>query len=163
MPFCATCGAPVEGKFCAKCGAAAVAGGSAPPPPPGTSAGPYATPVSTPMADNLASTLCYALGFITGIIFLVLEPYSKNRAIRFHAFQSIFMNLAVIAVDIAFSIVFHVMFSIFGFFGLITAVLWPLFGLACFALWIYMLLSTYQGKTIVLPVIGPLAQKQAQV
>ena len=105
MPFCASCGAPVEGKFCAKCGAAMVAGGGAPPPPPpGTSPGPYATPVSAPMADNVASALCYALGLITGIVFLVLEPYSKNRTIRFHAFQSIFMNVAIIAIDIAFGI-----------------------------------------------------------
>ena len=114
------------------------------------------------MADNVAAALCYAVGLVTGIIFLVLEPYSKNRAIRFHAFQSIFMHVFVIALYIVFGIIFRIMLEIFGVFGLITAVLWPLFWLAGFALWLYLLISAYQGKTVVLPVIGPLAQKQAQ-
>jgi uncharacterized membrane protein len=36
------------------------------------------------------------------------------------------------------------------------------FGLACLALWLYLIISAYQGKTVLLPVIGPLAQKQAE-
>jgi len=114
------------------------------------------------MEANVASALCYVLGLVTGIVFLVMEPYSKNRAIRFHAFQSIFLNVVVIAVDIVLSIFFRAMFYAFGFFGLLTALVWPLFGLACIVVWLYMIISAYQGKTVVLPVIGPLAQKQAQ-
>jgi uncharacterized membrane protein len=102
------------------------------------------------------------LGLITGIIFLVMEPYSRNRAIRFHAFQSIFLNVAVIAVDIVIGIFFRVVFYTFGLAGLLAGILWPLFGLACFALWLYLIFSAYQGKTVLLPLIGPLAQKQAQ-
>jgi uncharacterized membrane protein len=37
----------------------------------------------------------------------------------------------------------------------------PLISLAFFVLWIYMIITAYQGKTVVLPVIGPIAQKQA--
>ena len=159
MPFCASCGSQVEGKFCPKCGAAIVAGGAAPPPPaPGT----YAAPVSAPMAENVASTLCYVLGLITGIIFLVLEPYSKNRAVRFHAFQSIFLNVAVIVIEIAFSIVFGIMLRIAGIFSVFLGIFFPIFWLGLLILWLYLLFSTYQGKTIVLPIIGPIAQKQAQ-
>lgn len=156
MAFCATCGAQVEGRFCAKCGSAvgaAAPAGAAPgamPPPVAASSG---------MADNVASTLCYALGFITGILFLVLEPYNKNKVVRFHAFQSIFLSVAVIAIRFAMAIVFGVMWSLSGaFMGL---ALFALFGFACFILWLFILISTYQGKTIVLPVIGPLAQQQA--
>ena len=160
MPFCASCGTQVEGKFCPKCGAAIVAGGAAPPPSvPGASAAPVA---SAPMAENVASTLCYVLALITGIIFLVLEPYSKNRTVRFHAFQSIFLNVAVIVIEIVLGIVFRILIDILGFFGLISGIVFPIFGLACLVLWLYLLVSTYQGKTIVLPIIGPLAQKQAQ-
>ena len=155
MPFCASCGSQVEGKFCPKCGAAIVAGAAAPPPPP---AGPYAAPVSAPMADNIASALCYALGFITGILFLVLEPYSKNRAIKFHAFQSIFLSVAEIVIRVVFTIVLPI--SVFSF-GL-WAMVWMLFNLACFVLWLYVIISAYQGKSVALPVIGPIAQKQAQ-
>ena len=158
MPFCASCGSQVDGKFCPKCGAAIVSGGAAP----SSSAAPGGMAASAPMADNVAGMLCYILGLITGIIFLVLEPYSKNRNIRFHAFQSIFLNLGIIAVDIVIGIVFRVLLAIMGFFGVLFGIFWPLFGLACLVLWVYLLIATYQGKTVVLPVIGPLAQKQAQ-
>jgi len=114
---------------------------------------------SAGMADNVASTLCYVLGFITGIIFLVLEPYNRKRVVRFHAFQSIFLSVAVIALRIALSIVFTALWSVSGFF--LSFALSSLVSLACFILWLYILISTYQGKTIVLPVIGPLAQQQA--
>jgi len=114
------------------------------------------------MAENVASTLCYVLGLITGIIFLVLEPYSKNRTVRFHAFQSIFLNVAIIVIEIVFSIVFGIMLRIVGIFSFFLGIFWPIFLLGCLLLWLYLLYSTYQGKTIVLPVIGPLALKQAQ-
>jgi uncharacterized membrane protein len=108
------------------------------------------------MADNVASALCYALGLVTGIIFLVLAPYNKNPVIRFHAFQSIFMHVACIVVMIGLNIVLGIMhlFSLYFLFSL--------FWLACFVLWIYLLIQAYQGKTVVLPVIGPIAQQQAR-
>ena len=159
MPFCGSCGAQMEGKFCAKCGAAIGAGApdQSPPPSAGPGPGSYASPVAAPMQDNMASALCYVGWFITGIVFLVMEPYSKNRAIRFHAFQSIFMSVALIAVEMVLTIIVP-----FSFYGWLYYLLWRLFGLACFALWAFLIYSAYQGKTVLLPVIGPLAQKQAQ-
>src|SRR5271157_3173717 len=127
--------------------------------------------VAAPMADNVASALCYVLGLITGIVFLVMEPYSKNPRIRFHAFQSIFMNVAVIAVDIVLGILFSIVLRIFwsagslggfGLFASLISLVWWVFGLGCFALWLYLIISAYQGRTVVLPVIGPFAQKQAR-
>ena len=165
MAFCASCGAQVEGRFCAKCGATA----QAPPvagPPPGTGAPPpgsYAPPpaAAAGMTDNVASLLCYLVGFITGILFLVMEPYNKNRAIRFHAFQSIFLNVAWVAVYIVLGILttalLTVSLSMFAVIGLLHLVI----NLAFLALWIYMMVSAYQGKQVELPVIGPLARKQA--
>ena len=148
MAFCASCGAPVEGKFCAKCGTpmgAAV-------PPPGATPGAAAAG----MTDNAASALCYVLGLITGILFLVLAPYNQNKTIRFHAFQSIFMSVACIVFSMVFNII---IFSGLHMFSLLF--LSPLISLAFFVLWIYMIITAYQGKTVVLPVIGPIAQKQA--
>jgi uncharacterized membrane protein len=103
-------------------------------------------------ADNVPAALCYVAGLITGIIFLVLAPYNQNKYIRFHAFQSIFMNIACIAISIASSIVLMILHL--SFLGMFVS-------LALFALWIYMLVMTFQGKKIVLPVIGPFAQQQA--
>ena len=165
MPFCATCGASVEGRFCAKCGAAVASGAPAgTAPPPGPTPGPqpvYMSPpppasAAAPMADNVACALCYVLGFITGILFLVLSPYNQNRVVRFHAFQSIFLSVAAIAIRIVLMIVFSMMS---GFF--LGAMLSLLVSLAFFIVWILMIVFAYQGKTTVLPIIGPLAQQQA--
>jgi uncharacterized membrane protein len=114
---------------------------------------------SAPMADNVASALCYALGLITGILFLVLAPYNQNKTIRFHAFQSIFFHVACIVAGIIFSVVFGIILSVLHLFGLafIANLVWLLFFLA----WLYLVISAYQGKTVVLPIIGPIAQKQA--
>ena len=126
-------------------------------PPVGSAAPP---PVAAaPMSQNVAAALCYVLGLVTGILFLILEPYKNDRLIRFHAFQSIFLHVAIIITWIAFGIVMGVMLHVVGFF--LGAILWPLFGLACLALWLYMMFSAYQGKTVVLPVIGQIAQQQA--
>jgi uncharacterized membrane protein len=86
---------------------------------------------------------------ITGILFLVLEPYSRNRAIRFHAFQAIFLNVAWIVLSVVVGLIRMGLF------------LSPVISLGFIALWIYMIVTTYQGKTVVLPVIGSLAQQQA--
>jgi uncharacterized membrane protein len=157
MAFCANCGAPVEGSFCTSCGKPV---GSAPAPP---GAGATAAPG---LQSNVAGALCYLLGLITGILFLVLEPYNKDRGVRFHAFQSIFLNLAVIAVMIAFSIIGTILAAIFGsIIPLLGAAVISLVGmavwLACLVLWLYMMIKTYNGSKVVLPVIGPLAEKQA--
>jgi uncharacterized membrane protein len=158
MPFCATCGAPVEGRFCAKCGSAVVSGA------PGTGATPEAVPpgsmqpppaVAAPMSDNIASALCYVLGFITGIIFLVIAPYNQNKTVRFHAFQSIFLSVAAIAIRLCLGFILAAVGTLSFLFlsGLVS--------LGFFILWLFMIITAYQGKTIVLPVIGPLAQQQA--
>ena len=166
MPFCASCGAPVEGRFCAKCGTPlgasapqAGAGPSVGAAPVGVGAAPAAGAASQGLTENAAAALCYVLGLITGILFLVLEPYNRNRNIRFHAFQSIFLNVAWIVVWIAVDIVLFGMMRAVGFFG--GFFLTPLIGLLFFCVWIYMIVMAYQGKTVVLPIIGPLVQKQA--
>jgi uncharacterized membrane protein len=104
------------------------------------------------MADNVASALCYVLGLITGIIFLVIAPYNQNRAVRFHAFQAIFVHVGAIVLMIVGNIVLGMMH------------LWmlePLIGLAFLVLWIFLVVKTWQGSKIVLPVVGQLAEQQA--
>ena len=114
------------------------------------------------MADNVASLLCYIMGLITGILFLVLAPYNQNKTIRFHAFQSIFFNIAMIAVFIGLTIVGMILAAIVPFLGavvmgLIQLVLW----LGSMVVWIMLMVKAYHGQKWVLPLIGPLAEKQA--
>ena len=143
MAFCPSCGAAVEGRYCAKCGTAVDAGAS-----PAVNLPPIS---ASGLPENTAAALCYVLGLVTGIIFLVLEPYNKNKLIRFHAFQSIFLHVVLIVVWVALRTVLP--WGMWYFVSLID--------LAFFLLWIYLLLQTYQGKKVVLPVIGDLAAKQA--
>jgi uncharacterized membrane protein len=168
MAFCANCGAAVDGRFCQKCGAPVSAPEVAPGPTPGVN--PLPPPPGAPgvspslgMTDNMAGALCYLFGFITGILFLVLAPYNQNRDIRFHAFQSIFLNVAWVVLWIVVTIIL-IPFRLVPFLGLFLAIiLQTLIGLGGFIAWLYMMFKTYNGEKIVLPVIGPLAEKQAGV
>ena len=68
--------------------------------------GAAATPISMPgLQTNVAAALCYLVGLVTGIIFLVLASYNQNSTIRFHAFQSIFANVAWIILWIGISVI----------------------------------------------------------
>ena len=162
MAFCPKCGSPVEGRFCAKCGAPMEvnpgAAQYAPPPQYGAPQPQYAPPppgaATGGLQENVACALCYSLGFITGILFLVLEPYSKNRTIRFHAFQAIFLSVAMVVIEILMSFVWAMSWGL-------AAMLSPLVGLAFFGLWIFMMYKAYNNQRVMLPVIGDLAQKQA--
>ncbi len=146
----------MEGRFCAKCGssveAATAPAGGAP-----LQAVPSGAPVAAgAMADNVASALCYALGFITGIIFLVLAPYNQNRLVKFHAFQSIFFSVAAIIISWGVSFALG---AILGFWALIMII--GLIRMLFFIVWLYVIISTYQGKMIVLPIVGQFARQQA--
>jgi uncharacterized membrane protein len=162
MPFCASCGSQVDGRFCPKCGASVDAAGgagpaAAPPSAPNPGGAPYAAATPAGLTDNVAGALCYALGLVTGILFLVLAPYNQNREIRFHAFQSIFYSVFAIALGF-----------VFGFMAILsggwTLFLLPIFWLiriGLFVLWLVLIIKAYQGQKLVLPIIGPLAQQQA--
>ncbi|MGC8793244.1 MAG: hypothetical protein ACP5U2_07615 [Bryobacteraceae bacterium] len=157
MPFCTNCGAPVEGQFCPQCGTP-VSYGSV---PPGGTHPPPAPVASSGLSDNAASALCYLLGFVTGIIFLVIAPYNQNRAVRFHAFQSIFFSVALFVIAVGLAILATIFFAMSFWLGTLFGLLQTLFGLGVFVLWLYLMWKAYQGQKVVLPVIGPLAEKQA--
>jgi uncharacterized membrane protein len=154
MAFCPNCGTEASGAYCPNCGTQ-MGGTSA-----GSASG-YASSSSTStgprygqtsgLSQNAASALCYLVGFITGIIFLVWAPYNQNRIIRFHAWQSILLNLVFIVLTIILPAIGH----------LVGFALLSLIDLAGIVLWVYLLFSTYNGKMVRLPVIADFADKQA--
>ena len=113
---------------------------------------------------NAAGALAYLAGIITGIIFLVIDPYKSDRFVRFHAFQSIFFNVAWIALWIAWTIVGLVLSAVTkGLFFFLQLPIDLLLMVGGFALWAFLMYSAYQGKMTKLPIIGALAAKQAGV
>src|ERR1035441_6288426 len=96
MAFCANCGSEVSGQFCPKCGTSIAGGAPSGGLPPAS---------SSAMASNLASALCYFP--LVAIIFLLIEPYNKDRGIRFHAWQSISLAVVLIVVRIVLGIVLN--------------------------------------------------------
>lgn len=98
------------------------------------------------LEENVEGALCYLLGFITGIIFLILEK--DNKFIRFHAMQSIlvFLPLWVLAFFIGWFI---------WFLWMITPFIW----LLSLALWLILMLKAFQGEMYKLPIIGDAAEK----
>ena len=107
------------------------------------------------LSDNAAGGLAYVT-IIPAIIFLVVAPYNRNSYVRFHAWQSIFFSLACVVFDIALGIVGRL-----PFLGWITLFVWPLVGLAFLILWILLLVKAFSGERYKLPIIGDLAEKQA--
>ncbi|HYP06654.1 MAG TPA: hypothetical protein VER03_10535, partial [Bryobacteraceae bacterium] len=98
------------------------------------------------------------LGFITGILFLVLTPYNQDKFVRFHAFQSIFLNGAWIAVWILETIIFMMLpWALITIMSMVAM----LISLAFLGLWILLMVKAYQGERFKLPIIGDLAEKQA--
>jgi len=94
---------------------------------------------------NLAAALSYLVGFVTGIIFLVVEK--ENRFVRFHALQSTLVFAVIVAIDILLQIV-----PLLGALVVIFLVI-P----ASAVLWLVCMFKAYQGEEFKLPVIGQIA------
>ena len=99
---------------------------------------------STGLAENVAGLLCYVVGWVSGLIFLLIEP--ENKFVRFHAFQSIIVFGVISVAEMIFFWVY-----------IMNVIIW-LFGLA---LWVALMIIAYQGRKYKLPWAGNLAEKWA--
>jgi len=101
---------------------------------------------STGLAENVAGLLCYVLGWVSGIVFLIIEP--ENKFVRFHAFQSIIVFGIISLIGIVFSPI-----PVLG--GIIT---W-LASIVGFILWIVLMVMAVQSRKYKIPWAGNLAEK----
>jgi uncharacterized membrane protein len=115
------------------------------------------TPVQQPK-DNLLGALAYVT-FIPAVVFVLIEPLKRNRFVRFHAFQSIFLTAATIALAIAMRILYSVLtlIPVIGF--LLAWLVSALTLLGLVILWLVLVVKALQGATFRLPLIGSLAEK----
>lgn len=152
MAFCNMCGAQIADgtTTCAACVGRI----------PAAPAAPAAAVPATGMADNVAGMLAY-ITIIPAIIFLVMEPYNRNRFVRFHAWQNIFLHAAAVVMWIALMIL-TVAASVIPIVGhLIVMLLGLVVWVGFFVIWIVLLIKANQGQMYKLPFIGDLAEKQA--
>lgn len=141
MAFCNMCGAqiPDGASICTACGNRPVAAAAA--------------TTGSGLADNTAGMLAY-ITIIPAIVLLLIEPYSRNRFVRFHAWQSIFFNIAWWVIWIGLHIVLH--FPL----GFLTVLIWPIVWLGGFIVWLVLVIKANQGQMWKLPVVGDMAEKQ---
>ncbi|SRR5579871_407045 len=142
MAYCSSCGTQIAdgATLCPACSARPAVTPSAP---------------SSGLADNVAGMIAY-ITIIPAIVFLIIEPYSRNRFVRFHAWQCIFFNVAWWILWFGLRIMLHI-----PFFGFMTLFLLPLIWLGGFIVWLILVIKANQGQMYKLPVIGDLAQQQA--
>ena len=173
MAFCANCGAQVTdgAAFCAGCGKPASGSPQAIPmtqplSASASAAGPQPTvainsqTAGTAMAPNLAGALAYILGFITGILFLVLEPYKRDRFVRFHAMQSILYSAAGIVFKIGWSILVSAVVDVAGWASLALVPVGLVISLGLFLFWLFLMYQAYSNREFRIPIIGAIAAKQ---
>ena len=99
---------------------------------------------SVEMDENVAGLLCYVLGWISGLVFFLIEK--KNKFVRFHALQSI--------------IVFGILTIASVLLGWVPVLGWIIWVLTV-VLWIVLMIKAYQGEKFKLPWAGNLAEKNA--
>ena len=107
----------------------------------------------TGLEPNVAGLLCYVLGWISGLVFLLLEK--DDKFVRFHAIQSIAVFGAITAFSFAVG-----MFSLIPFLGTAFLIINSLIGVLAFILWIVLMIKAYQGQNYKLPWAGDFAEKQ---
>ena len=153
MAFCKACGQEIgTATFCPKCGANQAA--TAPPVvavPSGSNA-----PTTSGIDENIAGLLCYVLGWVTGIIFLLID---KRPFVRFHAAQSIVVFGGLMIIRIGLGMMGAFTGGLLGhgmFWGLFT-----LIGLIGFVLWILLMIKAYQHELFKVPIAAPIAENIA--
>jgi uncharacterized membrane protein len=141
---CAKCGTKnTEGtKYCQNCGSML------------DTLAPKVAGSTTSLEPNIAGFLCYLFGWITGLIFILIEK--ENKFVRFHAMQSIVTFGALTVVWIVLSILKAVV-GLDALFWILQGIAWIL-GLV---LWIVLMVKAYQGERCKLPIAGDIAEKNS--
>lgn len=146
MPFCSQCGKQVNDAdvFCALCGTHQPV--NAPPAP---------VDVLSGLSPHTASILCYVpwMGWIACVVVLAADKFRRDRVLRFHAFQGLYLFVAYLVDDVALRPMDHFMFPFLHVSRLLQVVL--------LVASVYMMVKASQGAVCSLPLVGDLAHRSA--
>jgi uncharacterized membrane protein len=120
---------------------------------------------STGLDENIAALLSYVFGWLSGLIFFLIEK--DSRLVRFHAMQSLLFNVVLGVVAFALWIVLFIVFLIAAqvsgalttLLSLVSILVWLLFFVVIVGGWVICLVKAFQGQYFKLPVIGNFAEK----
>ena len=123
---------------------------------------------STGLDENIAALLSYVFGWVSGLIFFLIEK--DSRLVRFHAMQSLLFNVLIGVVITVIWIVFAVLLLIVSqisglastMFSLIATLVWVVISIGILIAWIMCLIKAYQSQYYKLPIIGNFAEKFSQ-
>ena len=114
------------------------------------------------LPENIAALLSYVLGWITGLVFLLID---KRSYVRFHAAQSIVVFLGLQMLQAGLGSIFGMgwWFGRGGYWGAFTlgTLLLNLIGILTLVLWIFLMLKAFQGVRFKLPLAGDIAERVA--
>ena len=127
----------------------------------------HASPQSSGLEQNIAGLLCWLplgpIPILASLFFLVAEPYKSNKFIRFHAAQSIFTLVALVALAVGLMIFGSILTLIFPPLILVMLPIWWAFGLASIVLFAYMAFKAYSLESPKLPYVGEMVTKYVDV
>lgn len=123
------------------------------------------TKSSTGLDENVAALLSYVFGWISGLIFFLIEK--DSRLVRFHGMQSLLFNILVAIVAIVLWVIAFVVLIVStqlpGIVGslvsLLITLIWIVFSVGILIAWVLCLVKAYQSQYFKLPIIGNLAEK----
>lgn len=110
---------------------------------------------STKIEANVAACLSYLLGFVSGIVFFLIEK--ENKFVRFHAMQAIIVFGTLTVIPILLAIIAPWMPAVAPIFGVLVLLL----SLTSIILWIVLMVKAYQGEKFALPIAGDIAEKNS--
>jgi len=118
---------------------------------------PPAKASSSGLEPNIAGALSYLFTWLTGLIFLLIEK--EDKFVRFHAVQAIGLGIAWIVAWILLTVISAILPGILG--TLVGILGWLAVGLGGLVVWLFMMFKAYQGQMVKLPIIGDIAEKEA--
>src|SRR5580704_15197687 len=111
------------------------------------------------LPQTIAGALAYCT-IIPAIVFLLVDPYRKNRFVRFHSFQCIGLWVAALVIGAALRVAGFVLFFIPVLGHLLVLLLSMVVGLGLVVSWVVLVVKALQGEMLKLPVIGEFAEQQ---
>jgi uncharacterized membrane protein len=120
-------------------------------------AGKIADSPKTGLSDDAIAAIAYFTPVVP-FFFLAIRRYNKRPYVRFHAWQSLLLNIFAIS----FGCALNYILPLFRFLGVrVLMVVAGVTALAVFLVWLWCVMSALNGKRFRLPVIGNWADEQA--